>query len=212
MNFSRLAPGLFAKTAILSCALLFAAQHAQAADQQGQFSIKGGGLQTCEAFLGVMEDGGRDIAAYGGWIEGYLTGQNQRLDNTYDAASWANTSTLLTITRSICAQMEPDKRFIDAFDVVIRMILPSRLQSLSPVVSLREDTQVLVIYRDVLVLVRNRLAALGYTVDPEAGNVFGTETRAALRSFQADKDLETTGFPDQRTLLYLFVPAAQPKK
>lgn len=184
----------------------------QAADQNGQFAVKGPGLTNCAAFTDMMGQNSPEIAAYGSWIEGYLTGQNQRIDQTFDAAPWADTSTLLAITRSICTQMASDTRFIDAFDTVLRMLLPSRLRSHSQVLELRDGGQELILYRDVLNMVRDRLAVLKFDADTEAADPFTARTKDALRAFQISRDLEPTGLPDQRTLLFLFLPNAQTRK
>lgn len=181
----------------------------KAADPNGGFAVKGSGAQTCETFTTAMAEGHSDISTYGGWIEGYLTGQNQRIDQTFDAAAWANTSTLLIITRSICTQMPADTRFIEAFDTVLRMLLPSRLRASSPLLAVQNGTQELELYRDVLNMVRDRLAVLKFDADTESAEPFGARTRQALKDFQTSRGLDPTGLPDQRTLVFLFLPNAQ---
>lgn len=191
---------------------LFLPVSSNAADTDGNFAVKGSGLQTCVAFATAMDENAVEIGVYGGWIEGYLTGQNRRIENTFDATPWADTPTLLAITKSICTQLPADTRFSDAFDMVLRMLLPSRLRNASPMVSLDGADQQLVLYRDVLAMVRDRLAVLKFDVGSEVADPFDDRTRAALEEFQTSRDLRPTGLPDQRTLLFLFLPNAQTRK
>lgn len=177
---------------------------ARSADSDGQFAIKGGGLQTCESFLKSYDARSNDLSVYGGWVEGYMTGQNQRLNGTYDLIPWQETLTIIGALSSVCQNLPRDTRFIDALDQLVRAFLPSRLPSSSAVFQVRTGDQTTVMYADVFDLISSRLRQLGYDTPIDPG-VFSDETRAALRSYQTDNSLPATGHPDQRTLFQLFV-------
>lgn len=174
-----------------------------AADAAGQFAIKGAGAQTCTAFLASWDAGSPDLALYAGWIDGYLTGMNQTTPDTYDLASWQTAETLMGLVRSVCGAVPGETGFLDAFHEVQRLITPSRLTEVSPLVALVHEGQSTVAYAAVVQRVQARLAALGHAPGPADGT-FRPETAAALAEFQATQTLPQTGLPDQRTLFALF--------
>ena len=193
---------------IIAAPLLLGAAQTFAADADGQFAIKGGGLQSCGAFAEAFKSKSDDLKLYGGWIEGYLTGQNQRLENTYDVTPWQTTTTMLGAMNSVCQNQPEDTRFIDAFDLLVRTFIPSRLAKASSPVPLSYRGKSTLIYRDVLDLISNRLNQLGY--ENEVGDSGWSQgTSDALEQFQEKADLPKTGFPDQRTLFVLFVTSLQ---
>jgi hypothetical protein len=181
-----------------------AAVPATAADDKGDFAIKGAGLQTCGKFLLAWDKASPDLAQYGGWITGYLTGMNQHVAGTFDAAPWQTTETLLGMTRSVCQNSEPDLRFMEAFNILMRSLLPLRLNALSELEGVRDNDSTLVIYREVLRVAKQRLKAEGFDPGSEDG-VFSDQTDTALRAFQTARGLQVTGMPDQQTLFQLFL-------
>ena len=193
---------------LISAPLLLGAAQSFAADDTGQFAIKGGGLQTCAKFSEAFNARSDDLKLYGGWIEGYLTGQNQRLDDTYDIAPWQSTNTILGAMHSVCQSQSSEMRFIDAFDLLVRAFLPSRLPKASTLVPLSYQGQSTLMYRDVLDLITNRLNQLGYeNTTNDTG--WSQEASDALAKFQEQAGLPETGFPDQRTMFVLFVTSLQ---
>ena len=198
-------PGILRASAIL---LGMSAIPAFAADDEGNFAIKGAGLQTCGAFLAAWDKASPDLAQYGGWISGYLTGMNQHVESTFDAAPWQTTETLLGMTRSVCQNSAPDLRFMEAFNLLMRNLLPLRLNASSELEGVRDADSTLVIYREVLRVARQRLKAEGFDPGPEDGD-FTDQTASALRGFQTARGLTATGMPDQQTLFQLFLKPSQ---
>ena len=49
-------------------------QPAFSSTADGQFTIKGAGLQTCAAFSEAFDAGSSDLASYAGWLDGFVTG------------------------------------------------------------------------------------------------------------------------------------------
>lgn len=177
-----------------------------AADTNGNFAIKGAGLQTCEKFTTAFEEQNTDIMLYGGWIDGYLTGKNQHVNGVFDLASWQNTQTLLGLTKSACAQLPADTQFMSAFDKVVRVLFDTQLDVASEITGLKSGTKQSFVYKATLEQMQSALAGLGYEVGADQG-VFDATTAASLQAFQKDKNLPVSGLPDQRTLFELFVRA-----
>lgn len=181
---------------------VLAASAAFAADGNGQFAIKGAGLQTCERFETAMEAQTQDVALYGGWIEGFVTAQNQHLETTFDIAPWQTTSTLLSMTRSVCAQAPNETRFIDAFAAVFRLLTPSRLTEESEIIGFTNGDASSVAYREILKRLQQALRDEGYDIANQDGD-FDEVAMAYLRDYQARNRIPTTGLPDQQTLYAL---------
>jgi hypothetical protein len=177
---------------------------AYAADGDGNFAIKGAGQQTCDRFLQAYDTQSRDIALYGGWLEGYLTAFNQFTDDTFDFASWQTTESMLAILLSACRQLPPETRFMDAFYRVTDRIAPQRLTAQSTAQVLSRGNISTIIYADVLIMAKARLTELGFAPGP-ANADYPEETAMAMEAFQAARGLPQTGLPDQQTLGALFL-------
>ena len=182
---------------------LATANPALAADDNGKFAIKGGGLQTCENFIKAVETGSQDIALYGGWIEGFVTAQNQHSQNTFDLTPWQTTRTLLQLTQAACKQVQPETRFIDAFAGIFRLLVPGRLQDESEVVGVTNGENYAVAYRAILQRVQTALRDQGYPISDTNGD-FDAEAVKHLMDYQTKKGLVASGLPDQPTLYSLF--------
>ncbi len=176
---------------------------AYAAEENRKFGIKGGGLQTCGKFMDAMETGSTEVALYGGWIEGFITAQNQHNEDTYDIAPWQTTNTLLELTKSLCNQARPDTRFIDTFAGVFRILFPARLQSESAVVGISNGEARSIAYVEVLNRVQQALRDDGYEIADNTGGVDQAPIRQ-LMDYQRKNGLVATGLPDQPTLFAMF--------
>ena len=179
-----------------------------AADPDGRYAMKGGGLQTCEAFLDSALWRTEDVAAYGGWIEGYLTATNAWADGVYDLTPWQTTESLVALARSVCRQLGAETRFAEAMSELALVLRQSALTEESDVVVIEVDAATsLPIYVSVLDRVNEALRERGHEVATLPGH-FGEDSRAALRAVQQDAGIAQSGIPDQRTLFLLLLDAA----
>lgn len=176
---------------------------ADAADAAGNFAIKGAGAQTCGRLLADLAADGRNLALYGGWIEGYVTAVNQYEPGSFDATPWHSTETLIALLRSACAERPPETRLMDAAVALLQRLAPLRLAEASPLTGLRHGGRVVMIYDAVLAAALRRLAAEGFPT-PEDAEGFGSAAAEAFEAFQRARGLPATGLPDQATLLELF--------
>jgi len=175
-----------------------------AADSEGNFAIKGAGLQTCAAFLAAYEARSTDLGLYSGWIDGFLTGQNQYRDGVFDLASWETTQILLALTQSSCGQVPGETRFIDGFAQVMRLMRPNALTAQDTASVAQLGDSAVVLYDTVMIRMKTSLAAAGYYPGDVSNATFTSDTSNALRAFQTDKGIIDSGLPDQRTLYELF--------
>lgn len=181
---------------------------AMAGDADGKFAIKGAGLQECGQFLTAWQDQSSDLALYGGWIDGYVTGLNQLGQGRFDLAPWQSTQTLMGMAKSVCEQMPKETRFMDAFHQIVRLIAPQGLATESRVIGLNHQGRTAVIYADTLVAAKARLADAGFDPGP-ADDSFTEQTAAAFKGWQAAQGHTPTGLPDQQTLFGLFLKRHQ---
>lgn len=184
--------------------VLLAAAPALAADAEGEFAIKGAGLQSCEKLTAAWDERSADLPLYLGWIDGYLTGMNQHFADTFDMAPWQSVTTLLGLTREYCRDAPGETRVIDAFNALMQDFAPSRLTEKSDGSAIRRGDTAVVLYAATVAALERRLAEKGFDPGTADGD-FTDRTAAALADFQTARGLEPTGLPDQQTLFALFV-------
>jgi hypothetical protein len=189
------------------CIAAGASADALAADANGDFAIRGAGAQSCAALVRAWDERTDDLALYAGWIEGYLTGLNQHLDDTFEIAPWQTAASLLALVRQACANADAQTGVMAVTARLIRELAPARLKAKSPMVGVAIGDFRTALYADTVEAMRLRLRAEGFEPGPE-GAPFGGLDSAALGAFQKARGLEETAAPDQRTLFALFVRAA----
>lgn len=208
--FSHVADCLRRMALCHACVLVLATSFstaARAADQNGQFAIRGAGLQTCQNAVAAFDTASSDLALYSGWIDGYLTGLNQFREDTFEMASWQTASTLLAMTVQVCRSQPDDTGFMRTFVNLMRGFSGSALSEESALTGVFSGTQRVALYEATVEAIERTLSELGYEVgviDAE----FSQETALALGEFQQAHGLEETGVPDQKTLFALFVGTA----
>ncbi len=192
----------FASALLLSIVIWSSA--ARAADDNGKFAIRGAGLQTCSGAVNAFDTSSPDLALYAGWIDGYLTGVNQFREDTFEMAPWQTANTLLALTVEVCRNEADDVKFMAVFVRLLRDFSAARLRAETPLTGVFRGSQRLALYATTIEAVERTLLELGH--DPgEVDGVFTEETSDALVAFQTDRQIQTTGLPDQQTLFALFV-------
>jgi hypothetical protein len=178
-----------------------AAAPAGAADSEGRFMVKGAGTATCGQFLAAQEARGREFVSFAGWLDGYLTHINQREPATFDIAPWQGTELVLAAVSGQCRK-DPKVTFHQAAYQVAQGLGPGRLLARSEVVTARVGDQSVVLYREIVVRIQQRLRLRGLLATDPTGD-YDEATVRAVRAFQASRKLAETGLPDQVTLANL---------
>lgn len=195
-------PLSLARCLLAGPALLLTTLAAVAADGDGRFMVKGGGRATCAEFLAARrEPSGREYASLAGWVDGYLTYMNQREPETFDMTPWQGTELVLSAI-SVQCKNKPGASFHEATFAVTQGLRDGRLRSRSEIVSATVGGNSIVLYADVVTKIQQRLKLRGL-LDSDPNGKYDEPTIAAVKAFQAEKQLPSTGLPDQLTLASL---------
>ena len=141
------------------------------------------------------------LVSIAGWLDGYLTAQNETREKTFDLVPWQNTELLLSALGSWCRTRPQDTLHTAAFRLV-ESLASMRLTERSPQLAVGSGAAAIHLYAAVIERIQQRLKMRGmYAGEP--GGEFDAATADALRRFQREKKLPETGLPDQLTLANL---------
>ncbi|HAZ60830.1 MAG TPA: hypothetical protein DCY89_04560 [Gammaproteobacteria bacterium] len=188
-------------SSLAAAALLLASGTCFAADGEGRFMVKGGGRASCQTFLTAQQARNPEFVSLAGWLDGYLTALNQSETATYDIAPWQGTELLLAAISSECRK-DPAQSFHTAAFRVTESLRGARLIESSELVAATVGEQSVVVYREVVKRIQQRLKLRGHFAG-EPGGDYDPATIEAMKAFQAAKKLPVTGLPDQVTLANL---------
>lgn len=181
---------------------------APAADQDGKYAIKGVGNSTCRQYLTETSNHTYNAFLFAGFLNGYMTAQNQHLKDTFDLSSWETIDTLAGYLAGYC-EKHRDQSFFLAAASLVNALYPQRVRISSPVMEIGEKGKTVHLYDEVVKRIRSQLADAGLLKGSDGGQ-FDSATRDAIRAFQKKQGLEASGIPDQQTLHRLFRSAEAP--
>ena len=92
-------------------ALLPAAPSARAADDRGQYAVRGAGLISCGLYVQQRAAKSDVYLMVAAWIDGYVTGINQHAADTYDLLPFEGAELLMTILDKHCKTHPKDPVF-----------------------------------------------------------------------------------------------------
>lgn len=179
---------------------------AQGADGDGQFAVKGIGIETCTQFTKGYQERSQGAFVFAGWVDGYVTAFNRLQSGTFDAVPWQSTDILLALINNHC-QQNPQDRLFNVVQSLLAFYDDQRLPETSPAVEAQVGERKVTVYREVMRRAQSALADQG-VYDGKPDGVFGPKTQAAFEAFQEKANLAKTGLPDQQTLFRLFKPEA----
>jgi hypothetical protein len=183
---------------MLVVAGLLLAQAVTAADDKGQFGVRGAGLVKCSVYESEREAGSQIYHIVAAWMDGYVTGSNQHADDTYDIVSFESTELLAAIVSENCKK-NPEAAVFAVLRAVVAQAGKSRLRELSKKVEVAVGERKVLLYEEVLKRVQQKLAAAGFYRGPIDGT-YSAATQKAMQAYQSSAKLQPTGFPDQVTL------------
>jgi len=163
---------------------------ATAADDDGNFAIRGIGGQSCGAIVDAITEAdaaARDnlVMTLSTWLGGYLTYANRVVDGRFDVVPFVSDTDVLAVVVDRC-ETAPESAFETAASDVLGALAPVGTASRAPVsdlessVALREPT---------VVALQQALIDRDY-MDGDADGVVGPMTRAAVESFNSDNQIE----------------------
>lgn len=179
----------------LMIALSAAASPGHAADRNGNFGVKGFGLETCQTYVAAKSADAPLYLLSRSWLNGYLSAYNQLTPSTYEIAGGANLEALAAWLDTYCKE-RPDESFVLAVSALTAALHPRRLQEKPQAGAAAAPSQA---DRETVRWIQKALKDKGYykgTVD----GLFGPGTQMALEAFQRKEGLNVTGQPDVPTL------------
>ena len=105
----------FCNLIFIVCAIvltsLLSSQEAFAADDKGQFGVRGAGIISCAIYEKEREAQSEVYLITAAWVDGYITGTNQHMPSTYDLMSFETTELLTAILAEHCKKNPADTVF-----------------------------------------------------------------------------------------------------
>lgn len=175
---------------------------ANAADKQGRYSIHGAGLLECKVFVDERKKQSPAYMMIGGWMDGYITAINKLEKSTFDITSFTTTELLSVLIDKHCAS-HPDDLLAPVLDAILIKLHADRVQEASPLAVVRVGEVQTSLYAKTLADIQAKLIQKKFLNKTSAG-IWSADVQDALRRYQTSANLESTGFPDQKTLWHLF--------
>ena len=188
--------------AVIAAAALLLSQGLAAADDKGQFGVRGAGLISCALYVQERQARAEVYLMTAAWVDGYITATNQYSADTYDIVSFETTELLAAILGEHCRK-HPADRIFPVLKGLLAKLHQDRLQQHSNKAEVVVGDRKVSLYVDVLKRVQSRLATAGFyngKIDAD----YGQASIDAMKGFQRSIDFKATGFPDQMTLWRLF--------
>jgi len=111
---------------------------AAAADADGNFVIKGAGTATCATLQKAKAARDERYASIAGWLDGYLSAQNELRGATFDLAPWQQTELLLAAVAGWCKSRPQDTLHTAVFRL-IETLQTGRLTERSAMLEVGDD-------------------------------------------------------------------------
>ncbi len=182
---------------------LLLAFSAQSADDNGQFAIDGAGAQQCKVYTNAWEQNSRDAYVFIGWLDGYVSGQNQANNQTFDLTPWQTSETMASLVYKACKNT-PDDSFLLATIKVLRFLAPTKQSAQTALIKVEVEGQSVYLYQQTIDAIHKKLNSLEYLANSD-NKTFNTKSQSALKKFQEKNGLPATGFPDQKSLIMLLL-------
>jgi hypothetical protein len=169
-----------------------------AADPDGDFNVKGEGLQSCESYLDAAKN--RDAAhlLYRAWLNGYLTRFNQATPGTFDLAPWQTIDELASLIGDYC-RARPQHDLVTAATAMAVLLYPYRQVSADDRLELSGGGATVEVPKETLKQAQAVLKSQGYYSGAIDG-LYGPMTAEAIRKFQEASGVEQTQILDKPTL------------
>lgn len=189
-------------SAVLGSALLLAGP-LQAADEEGNYAIRGAGGFACERYGQAVEAQSDEVRQFVRWMEGYATGLNRLQADTFDVSPIVDPAAMANLMLSICRQ-NPEMAFEVAVAQGLSSLAPMRERAESRADTLEHEGSTVLVRRETMRRLQQALAELGHYTSSIDG-LYGPGTRRAIIAFQESAELTPTGLPDPDTLLNLLL-------
>jgi len=179
-------------------ALMSLSLTATAADEKGQYAIRGASLIDCAVFSQEHAARGDVSKIIASWVDGYVTGINQTAPDTYDILSFETTELILEVLDRHCREHSGDRVFA-VLNKLFEQLKADRLKTKSEKIAVEKGTWEAAHYVEVIQRVQRKLKAAGH-YRGKADGKFSPELSSGIARYQKSIGFDPTGFPDQATL------------
>lgn len=185
-----------------ACTISVSALPASAADDDGNYAVRGLGSDPCSQFVRSVDEKDGRVEQYLSWTLGYLTARSRFTKNAFDTLPIVDANSVGGLVYNVCTS-NPNATIENAAIGLIDFMDPLKVGSASEIVRLTAGDQSTVLRRETLDRVLDRIQSLGIAVKSEEGD--GIDLAASLAKFQEDEGLSVTRIPDLETLIVLFL-------
>jgi hypothetical protein len=186
----------------LSILFMVTSYNIYAVDKNGKFAIKGVGNTSCEEFVAHTRNDRYQKFLYAGWINGYITAQNQHLKDNFDITSWENIETIGNYLVSHC-EKHPKLSFFQAVTLLINEIYEDRIPEFKGANSIEKGADGGQIYAQTVARVQNSLKEKGL-YDGKVNGKIDEVLISAVKAYKKEQGLVENGDLDQQVLFKLF--------
>lgn len=169
-----------------------------AIDKNGKFAVKGVGNTSCETFREAIENNESQKYLFAGWLNGYITGQNQHWPETFDVSSWETVETLSNYIYHYCGKNQKLSYF-QASTQMLNELFDNRVKEFVGAEEVNVNGATVNVYKQVVVEVQKSLLELGLFKGPTDGKL-SEDLYQAIMIFNKNNDIDSKSYFDQRTL------------
>ncbi|MCU4674848.1 HdeA/HdeB family chaperone [Catenovulum sp. 2E275] len=185
----------------LFCLLLGCSFNLCAIDKNGKYAVKGVGNLPCSQFVEITENNQSEKYLFAGWLNGYITGHNQYLAETFDIVSWENIETLGNYLLSHCRK-NPSISFYQATTQMLSSLYDVRIIEFIGAEHKESNGQGLQVYTQTIRRVQKSLKAQGLYQGEVNGKV-SDGLIDALNKFKQQANVNSTDDFSQQVLFKL---------
>lgn len=180
--------------------------HSIAADENNKFSSRGVGGEKCESLIKIIESKDEKqlsvyVPIFIGWVDGYISYINRIEKNTYNAVPFISSPEILALLNQQCKK-RPDMKIEETVNHVVSVLAKYKIKKENPTVNIAIGKISGIFYKDTIIDMQNQLIKLGFYKGDADGN-YNDKTINAMKSFQKNKNLADSGFPNIDTVLLL---------
>ncbi len=187
--------------AALSC--LSGLPSGKAADDQGEFALRGFGAHACADARTRIEQEPEAAQNALAWLLGYMSAVNRVQADTFDISPIVGGGPMLELLLGLCAD-NPDALVENVAFELLRTLSIARVPTSSPVVDVEYEGARVQLRQQTLQAMQAALIELDH-LSGAADGVYGPQTRLAIQAFQESQEIPETGVPDPVTILRLLV-------
>lgn len=177
---------------------------AWAADEKGEFAVRGIGGMRCSEVLAKVAANAPELVPIVAWSDGALTMYNNLMRDTYDAMPFTEPPGIFTEFVVRYCQKNPDALYANAVRQALDIVDPSRLRHAEARVVVKVDDKSVSIAPETLRRVQEQLIKLKL-LSGKPAPTFNDKVRNALRTFQKNQHIPETGLPDAETSMRLLL-------